>query len=201
MAKTFYLIRHGDKVKTVGDPPLSEKGVNQAQATANYMTIHPIQQIIASPILRTQQTARYLADKLGLDIQTEPLLRERVNWGDDPEQSFDDFLAMWEKASLERDWIPPVGDSSRSAGARMQQVIESHQDPHEHIALITHGGIITDFVLNVFDDEELNKALPNFPTTKEDNVFECSLTIVEYDPMSKQYKLKLLACTDHLADL
>ena len=201
MTKTFYLIRHGDKVKTIGDPPLSEKGVAQALATAEYIANHPVQQIIASPILRTQQTAKYLADKLGFSVQTEPLLRERVNWGDDPEQSFEDFLAMWEKASLERDWTPPVGDSSRNAGKRIQQVIETYNGSQKHIALITHGGVITDFVLNVFDNKTLDEAFPDFSKTKDNNVFECSLTIVEYNPINNNYELKLLASIDHLADL
>lgn len=201
MVKTFYLIRHGDKVKTIGDPPLSEKGVSQAQAVAIHLVSYPIQQIVTSPTLRTKQTASLLAHELGLDIQTNPLLRERVNWGDDPKQSFDDFVAMWEKATLDRDWIPPVGDSSRAAGTRLQQVIETHRGPQEHIALITHGGIITDLVLNVFDDKTLDTALPNFSKTKESNVYECSLTVVEFNSTTKNYELKLLASVDHLTHL
>lgn len=201
MAKTFYLIRHGDKIKTIGDPPLSEKGINQARATALYMRSYPLQQVIASPTLRTQQTARFLADLFSLNVQSEPLLRERVNWGDDPDQSFEDFLAMWKKSTLDRDWTPPVGDSSRKTGTRMQQVIESCNSRHEHVALVTHGGIIADFVLNVFDNEDLDRLLPNFSKIKEDSVFECSLTVVDYNPVNKRYKLKLLASTDHLAGL
>lgn len=201
MVKTFYLIRHGDKIKTIGDPPLSKKGINQAKTTTLHMRSYPIQQVITSPTLRTQQTARFLADHFSLNVQLEPLLRERVNWGDDPDQSFEDFLAMWKKSTLDRDWIPPAGDSSRKTGSRMQQVIESHDSSHGHIALITHGGIIADFVLNVFNNKDLDQLLPNFSKIKEDSVFECSLTVVDYDPASKQYKLKLLASTDHLAGL
>lgn len=180
---------------------LSRRSITHSTSitTNGYTPVSTCPQQSSTPTIFTQCRRKGVLDSL--DIQTEPLLRERVNWGDDPEQSFDDFLAMWERASLERDWIPPVGDTSRSAGARMQQVIESHQGPHKHVALVTHGGIITDFVLNVLKNEELDKALPNLSKTKENNVFECSLTIVEYDPMSKQYDLKLLACIDHLADL
>lgn len=199
MAKTFYLIRHGDKIKTIGDPPLSKKGINQAKTTALYMrSSYPIQQIMTSPALRTQQTARFLADHFDLNVQTEPLLRERVNWGDDPDQSFEDFLAMWERSSLDRDWTPHIGDSSKKTGTRMQRIIESHNDSHEHITLVTHGGIIADFVLNIFNEEDLDRLLHNFSKTKENSVFECSLTIVSYDPVNRQYKLKLLAYTGHL---
>lgn len=201
MTKTFYLIRHGDKIKTIGDPPLSEKGVNQAKETALHMRSYPIQQVIASPTLRTQQTARFLADHFGLNVQPESLLKERVNWGDDPTQSFENFLTMWGKSTLDRDWIPPVGDSSRKTGTRMQRVIESCSDSYKHIALVTHGGIIADFVLNIFDNEDLDRLLPNFSKIKEESVFECSLTVVDYDPVSKRYKLKLLASTDHLTGL
>jgi probable phosphoglycerate mutase len=59
MKETFYLVRHGQKAGGV-NPPLSELGVRQAQAAAEFLTSFPIQSIIVSPLLRTRQTAEYI---------------------------------------------------------------------------------------------------------------------------------------------
>jgi broad specificity phosphatase PhoE len=82
-----------------------------------------------------------------LPVIIEPLLRERVNWGDAPEQEFADFMAMWERSSRERDWQPPVGDSSRAAGQRLEQFIQAQQKQHPQatILAVTHGGVLADF--------------------------------------------------------
>lgn len=202
MSKKFYIIRHGDKVRNPGDPPLSELGNLQAQKAAKHLQGLPISRIVASPILRTQQTAKHIADMLGLAYGTNDLLKERVNWGDDPNQTFEDFLSMWTKASQDRHWQPPVGDSSVSAGKRLEKVISdmlSNED--EHVVLVTHGGIITDFLRNAFVNEELNQFISDFESTLDENIKECSITIVEADPNNPKLKLVELACIDHLNEI
>jgi broad specificity phosphatase PhoE len=197
--KRFYIIRHGEKVRTPGNPPLSELGNLQAQKVAKHLQGFPISRIVASPILRTQQTAKHIADMLGLTYETNDLLKERVNWGDDTNQSFEDFLSMWTKASQERDWQPPVGDSSVSTGKRLEKVISdmlSNKD--EHVVLVTHGGITTDFLRNAFKSKDLNQFISDFESTLDENIKECSITIVEADPNNLKLKLIELANIDHL---
>ena len=201
MKKRFYLLRHGEKVKQIGNPPLSEKGVLQAKATGTYFKTLPIQRIITSPILRAQQTAQQIADALALQVITHKLLKERVNWGDDPTQNFESFLAMWERASADRDWIPQVGDSSRHAGERLNKFIYSQNDEVNQVILVTHGGIITDFLRNVFSDEQLDAKFSNFTEMKDQNILGCSVTIVDFDPKIQRYDLVELASTKHLKDL
>lgn len=197
--KRFYIIRHGEKVRTPGDPPLSELGNIQAQRAAKYLQDFPITRIVASPILRTQQTAKHIADLLGLPYETNNLLKERVNWGDDPNQSFEEFLSMWVKSSQDRAWQPPVGDSSVSAGKRLEQVISDiHSIEDEHIVLVTHGGITTDFLRNAFRSEELNRFISDFESTLDENIKECSITIVEAGLNNPKLKLVELAYIDHL---
>lgn len=185
MKKRLYLVRHGEKIKQIGDPALSEKGKLQAKATGEYFRKFPIQKVLSSPALRTQQTAEFIAHSLGLDVVLNKLLHERANWGQDPLQSSDDFLEMWQRASSERDWLPPIGDSSRMAGERLRTAASSYDTP-ENTVLVTHGGIITDFLRNIFGD------------TFENNVSECSITIVEFDEATFQYELIEFASTKHL---
>ena len=199
MATKFYLIRHGDKEKTPGDPPLSDLGNKQAKLTAQHLQIHPITKIIASPTLRTKQTAHLIANQLSLGIETSDLLKERSNWGDNPKQSFHDFLAMWIKSSRQRDWQPDVGDSSFCSGKRLEKLIcNLSQQPDQHIALVTHGGIIADFLRNVFTINELGQFVGNLGFELYDSIKECSITLVEADPTQQQFKLIKFADTSHL---
>lgn len=200
--KTFYLIRHGDKLKIPGDPPLSDLGNKQAILTAKYLKSLSISKVISSPILRTFQTAEHITKAIGIKVETNDLLKERVNWGDDPSQSFDDFLKMWVRSSEERKWQPPVGDSSYNCGKRLQKLIENLMMSFDyHIVFVTHGGIISDFLRNIFPSEELNRFIPNFVTPLDDNVKECSITVIKKGQNESEFKLIGLANTDHLSEI
>lgn len=201
MKQTIYLVRHGDKVKRMGDPPLSDKGVLQAKATGQYFKSLQIQKIIASPISRSRQTAKYIADALALEVLTHDLLKERVNWGDDPHQTFENFLAMWNRASSERNWIPTIGDSSRAAGERLNTLVTSRIGPVDHVILVTHGGIITDFLRNIFDEQILNAKFNGFNKTRDENILECSITTIGYNRDNSTYELIELASTKHLQEI
>lgn len=196
--KYFYLVRHGEKRKMPGDPPLSSAGKKQAKLTAKFLSGFPVKAIFTSPMKRTAQTAAEIGKLFGIPIVMTPLLRERVNWGDDPSQSFKEFLDMWKKSSMKRNWQPPVGDSSFQAGKRLESFIDSLDlHPLEHIVLVTHGGIITDFLRNLFDESYLNNYIPNFSSTLNENIKDCSITVLEKD---EKLKLSALAFTGHLAD-
>jgi broad specificity phosphatase PhoE len=200
--KRFYIIRHGEKVRTPGDPPLSELGTLQAQRTAKYLRDLPISKIVASPMMRTQQTARYIADILSLTFETNDLLKERMNWGDDLHQSIEDFIVLWNKTSQTRDWQPPVGDSSVNAGQRLAKIMSNMlDDEHEHVVLVTHGGVTADFLRNTFKSEVLNQFIADFESTLDRNIKECSITIVEADPNNPKLKLIELAYIDHLNEI
>ena len=78
------LIRHGESVFNLErrytgqtDVPLTEKGIKQAEITAEYiLKNYRIDAIYSSDLIRAIDTARPIADKLGLKIQTDPRLRE-----------------------------------------------------------------------------------------------------------------------------
>ena len=177
MKTTFYLIRHGDKHQVPPDPGLNDLGHKQAQATAQYLKQFPITQVIASPLKRTQETAQYIADALQLFIETDARLRERLNWGDDPTQSREDFIDLWKQTSKDRAFTPHIGNSSQSAGRGFEQIVtELSQNENQHIALITHGGVIADFLRNVFPESELGALVTKYPDGFDYEVRECSVT-------------------------
>lgn len=115
-------------------------------------------------------------------------------------QSIEDFLLMWERGSKERVWQPPVGDSSIQAGKRLETLIDSLlEQPPEHIVLVTHGGIITDFLRNIFPDHVLDSHISGFTLEREVHIGECSITTVTYQDC--EYRLLRLGSTEHLNDL
>ena len=198
--KYFYLVRHGEKQKILGDPPLSPAGKRQAKLTAKFLSRFPVKAIFTSPMKRTAQTASEIGKHFKVPVSPTPLLRERVNWGDDPGQSFENFLSMWRQASANRNWQPPVGDSSLQAGRRLESFIDSLDlHPSEHIIMVTHGGIIADFLRNLFDDSHLDFHLPGFSSSLDDDVIkECSITILERKGLKEKLKLIKLADAGHL---
>lgn len=199
--KYFYLVRHGEKQKTQGDPPLSLTGRQQAQRTAKHLSKIPVKAVFSSPLRRTKETAEEIGKTFGIPVSVTPLLRERVNWGDDQDQSLEDFLSMWKQATSNRNWQPPVGDSSVQSGQRLASLINSlSKHPAEHIVFVTHGGIITDLLRNLFEDAYLDTHLPNFSSTIDDCIKECSITILEYDEMNSGFTLASVGMTSHLDD-
>lgn len=200
---TFYLVRHGDKERVMGNPALTEIGHAQAKKTAQFLKQFPISKVVASPYLRTQQTAKHIAEELDLEVMSNDFLKERANWGEDPEQTIQHFFEEWNKATWEREFQPRVGDTSIAAGKRLEKAVESlseaaEKESEEHIVLVTHGGIIADFLRNVFEDEKLQHLIIEFPMGKGYEVPECSVTIIERK--EDGLNLKELVAVAHLAD-
>jgi len=82
----FIFIRHGESTGNaegfIGTPttPLSKKGREQAKLTAKKLQGSGIKTIVASPFVRTQETARIIAEEIGInasEIRTMEELQER----------------------------------------------------------------------------------------------------------------------------
>ena len=72
-SRTIYLVRHADKVSEETDSPLSDAGRARAKCLAKTLEDAQIQQIFTSDLLRTQQTAAPLAEKLHLKPVAIPI--------------------------------------------------------------------------------------------------------------------------------
>jgi 2,3-bisphosphoglycerate-dependent phosphoglycerate mutase len=199
----FYLIRHGCKVPdTPGDVGLTELGRRQAEATARHLARVRPAAIYASPARRTQETAEAFATVYELPVKTAPALRERAEW-DDPDLSWEEFMAIIERASMQRSWQPPIGDSSRGAGDRMARFLRelTQRQPGRKVIIISHGAIIVDFLLNVASRKILRAVNPDFADNPYgDGIMrESSVTVVHYDGVN--FLPETIVAVDHLADL
>lgn len=161
----------------MGNPPLSEIGVKQAELTGKLLKQFSITTIYSSPLLRTQQTAKIISRELGLSFSTDERLKERMNWGDKKDETFEEFLSEWEKASRDRNYQPIHGDSAKKTGERLHEVLVEVESKYkdQDIVIVTHGGIIGDFLQNTFSDLIFTTSPTGVSYVK---IIECSVTMV-----------------------
>src|SRR5438094_2865019 len=106
----IFMIRHGattltaeDRFAGATDVQLSDEGREQARRLAVRLSRETITAVYASPLGRTVETARLLAEPHGLDVQTRDGLREisHGRWEQmtrcEVDEQFPDEAAAWEK--------------------------------------------------------------------------------------------------------
>ena len=142
---TVVLVRHGQTTMTVArgysgsgepGPPLDEHGRDQARAAAVLVDrvgrdlwgdIHYPSQIIASPMVRTQETAGIVAERLGLPVQVDATFQEADfgQWqgltAEQIEERWPGQLAPWHTRG---DLVPPGGESIAQVGDRVRRGLD-----------------------------------------------------------------------------
>ena len=199
MSITFFLVRHAIKDRVIGDAPITPQGVLQAKLTAKNLCNFPITIILTSPLLRAKQTAEYISIMTKASISEDNRLRERANWGDLPEQTYDEFAAIWERSTREPEYVPRVGDSVIQASERLSAMLSELVKKYpskSNIVLVTHGGLITDFLVNKLPQSHLSLWHPNFMAEQSKLIPECSITTLIYE--NGKYHLQSLASVEHL---
>lgn len=85
-ARALHLVRHGEVHNpdgvVYGRLPgyrLSDRGQAMAARTAEWLADRPVSRLIASPLLRTQQSAQPIADAFGLEIEDDVRVIEPWN--------------------------------------------------------------------------------------------------------------------------
>lgn len=179
-----YLVQHGDKERRAGDPGLTELGRDQAEATAHWLRGGGLQALFSSPLRRARETAAAIAAATGLPVQLDSRLRERLNW--DGTQTFDSFLADWDRSTKDRDFAPINGESSRSAGERMRAFLAGLPCGPGPVAAVSHGGVTTDLLRTLLGDE----ALP--PRLLAEGIPPCAVTTLD------DLRVVAIASTGHL---
>jgi broad specificity phosphatase PhoE len=196
------LVRHGQKQRDLGNPPLTLFGQAQAKKTGEFFLGKDVSHIFASPLLRTQQTAQHISESVGIPFATNPLLRERGEWLITDGLPWEEFLSQWKQASIDRNYNPGYGDTSSEAGQRVQKAIADVFSDHDviHAILVSHGGAIMDFLRNIFSDDYLiEKHFEHYQNIIDTSVPECSITTLVHE--NGNWQLERICFTAHLQDL
>jgi probable phosphoglycerate mutase len=152
---TVLLIRHGEtawnaehRIQGRLDVPLSTTGVWQAGRLAERLASEAIDAIVSSDLARAWMTGAPLAAARGLQMVSEPRLRERV-FGIFEGKTLDEIavqhpeeFAAWRARNV--DWGMPGGESGIEFIGRvleaMQQIALSYVG--RTVAVVTHGGVL-----------------------------------------------------------
>ena len=170
----FSCIRHGrtqmnaqDLVCGVTDIPLIELGVHQAQDASIQIfdkiqkgEIPPIDLIISSPLLRAQQTAQIIAQKLNLTYQIEQRITEQ-NYGkmEGCSRFAPDYLAIRSQFAVKY----PEGESMLDVAKRVYNFLDEAKSKYakfNHILLVCHGGTIR--LVNTYFRDFTNQEFADF---------------------------------------
>jgi broad specificity phosphatase PhoE len=154
---TVFVVQHGEKQRTPGDPGLTERGREQAALAAARLRGEGLRAVYASPLLRARQTAAAVAEAAGLTVTVDARVTERMNW--DGRVPFARFAEDWARTAEDRDFTPDDGDSSRAAGERFRTFLAEREREDGPVAVACHGGVTVDLLRTLLGDAEVPEAL------------------------------------------
>lgn len=160
MIRRLILLRHGQthynatmRMQGQLDTELSETGVRQANTVARVLADRGPIHVVSSDLTRAHDTARALGDAAGVDVRTDPRLRETHlgDWQGKTHQEVDsawpDARRGWRNDPL---WAPPGGESRVDVAHRglpvVRELLEELPEWGVHgdhpVVLVAHGGFI-----------------------------------------------------------
>lgn len=145
---TFVFLRHGEAEKDLSKildyddlgSGLTERGREQIRAVAETLKGQGITKIIASPVLRTTETATIVAEALGLPVESDPRIRE-IHFGELRGKP----VAEWHALMQTPDdlWLTgvPGGETWTQVQQRMVDALEEINCRYrgEKILIVSHG--------------------------------------------------------------
>jgi broad specificity phosphatase PhoE len=199
-----FMVRHGattlsaeDRFAGATDVPLSDEGREQTRRLAERLRREPIAAVFASPMGRTMETARILAEPHGLAVQQRDGFREisHGHWEQmtrrEVEERFPEEAAEWEKDPYT--FAPKDGESGLAVTARaLPTLIQLVRDfPGENFLVVSHKGAIRLLLSSLlgFDPRRYRDNLDQNPA---------ALNIVDFRSPT-QARLTLFNDTSHYA--
>ena len=152
------LLRHGQSLfnvhfgKTrvdpgIPDPSITDLGLEQALAAAETLKGERIDHLIASPYLRTLQTAEVVARVLDLPIHIDPIVRERCYFHCDigsPRSTLQERFPHVVFGELEERWWPELDETEDQLDTRVKgftSAMAARPNWRETL-VVTHWGFI-----------------------------------------------------------
>ncbi len=166
-AGELILVRHGQQVwpdqsASNGEwinPPLSELGLKQADAVADYLATEPISAVYSSNLDRANVTGQRIAERHRIEVEVVPDLAEfhfygQLDPGDRPREVLGEKIirGTQERFVQTRKWDSfPASESSidfrRRVGFAVEAAVASH--PGERVVVACHGGVINAYMAEI----------------------------------------------------
>jgi broad specificity phosphatase PhoE len=147
------LVRHGESegnrqriyATNTHELPLTQRGYQQAQQAANTIaTRFRAALVVSSPYVRARETARVIAERLGLPLEIEPNLHER-EVGTLRGQPYGSILAApGYNAQRPWEWKPDGGESFEEVKARVAPILDrlAREHGNRDVVVVSHGGVM-----------------------------------------------------------
>jgi len=151
MTHYIYLVRHGEQQDAehgVEDGPLSARGRRQASALADRLSGIPFDAVWHSPLQRTSETARLIAERMpAIEPQPHALLFDCVPTGmtEETPAAYEPFFGAVSQEQIE-------AGRAQMADAMGEFLVRKQDEVHE--LLITHNFVVAWFVREVLDAPE-----------------------------------------------
>ena len=193
------IIRHGQSEADLlevhegrADFPLTELGIQQATKMADYVAEkYPPDVILASPLKRASRTAQILHEKMGCDIKFEDDLKE-FNNGVLAGLSRKEAAIKYPLPKGGRPVHIPIPDGESELEFRYRAERIAHKIIHdyqgfERVAIVSHGGLISNFIKAFLNVSNSKLVIPTGDTGIHLLVIKEDLRIVRF--MNKQEHL------------
>lgn len=175
----LYIIRHAEP-----DYPrdaLTARGHAQAQALADRLSMMGIDQVYSSPMNRALETARYTAERLGLDVQVESWTRELEDWWV-PDEALGERPVWQVDAAILRAMVPGQEIWPLDALAQLRSAAAEFLGRHENtssqgIAVFCHAGFALTWLADL-----LSVPLPLMWAGF--SLSPCSVTTIAFEPLA-----------------
>ncbi|HTN57322.1 MAG TPA: histidine phosphatase family protein [Protaetiibacter sp.] len=142
----LYLVRHGEtewnaarRIQGRTDIPLNDTGREQARQAAELLARRRWQGVYTSPLGRAHETARIIAERLGLAGVTDIDALVERDYGEAEGMGFDEIEALYPEG------VRAAGQETREEVAArvvpaLLELAERH--PGERLVIVSHGGAI-----------------------------------------------------------
>jgi broad specificity phosphatase PhoE len=149
----------------ITDAKLTALGLRQAEELARSLARHDISTVVASPYMRTLQTADIVASALGIPVIVNALVRERCVFscdiGSNPD-TLREVFAHIDFDGLPDGWWGEPPESEAEIADRCDRFRGEHPDllAREDVAIISHWGFIRAFTGQEVENASIVHVLP-----------------------------------------
>ena len=173
--KLFYFVRHGESllnaagIRQGSEGSLSPSGKEQAKVTGERLSQHPIQVILASPYIRTRETADIINGcfKKPRVIEYNDLLKERRNPSEIVGQSVEDvnvkrIVDTIDKTFHTDEYRYSDEENFQDLKGRARDLLDYLSTrPEKFILVVTHGIFLRMVIAYIIYGDQLNSATYN----------------------------------------
>jgi broad specificity phosphatase PhoE len=160
------LVRHGETTANLEgvwhgstDGPLTERGREQALRVAGFLLERcaDAEALYASPLLRARETARAIAEALGLELRLDPGLAEYHlgSWEGKTYRELHERHRLWDEIRRDPDFAPHGGESPRQVTERLTQALLRIGGSHagRRVIVVAHGGALSMALAAILDGD------------------------------------------------